>query len=81
MNDREIALWVDERWYQALSKIMGRKWRCNGAAGCPRGPPSPFPAVCPCAAVCAHSVGRVASVHLARVKRGVGPFVRRCGEL
>ena len=32
---------------------MGRKWRCNGAAGCPRGPPSPFPAVCSCEALCA----------------------------
>lgn len=31
---------------------MGRKWRCEQTAGGPRGPPCPFPAVCPCAAVC-----------------------------
>ena len=32
---------------------MGRKWQCNGTAGCPRGPPGLFPAVCPCEAGCA----------------------------
>ena len=60
---------------------MGRKWRCNGAAGCPRGPPSPFPAVCSCEALCAGFPDRVAPVPLPALKTAVSrPVSRLCGE-
>ncbi len=39
-----------------------------------------FRFVCPCRAVCAHLMKQVA-VPLTRMKRSVGPFMRRCGKL
>ena len=60
---------------------MDRKWRCKGTTACPRGSPGPFPAVCPCKALCAGIPNRVASVPLPAQETAVSrPVCRLCGE-
>ena len=64
-----------------LTKTMGRKWQCKQAAGGPRGPPCPFPAVWPCEAVCAGFPAQVASLpHPASENALSRPVRRVCGE-
>ena len=63
------------------NKITGRKWRCKVTAGCPRGPPGLFPAVCPCEALCAGFPGPVASVSLPAQETAVSrPVSQLCEE-
>ena len=63
-----------------LTKIMGRKWRCEQTVGGPRGPPCPFPAVWPCEAVCAGFPAQVASLpHLTPENALSRPVWRVCG--
>ncbi len=64
-----------------LSKMMCRKWRCEQAAGGPRGPPSPFPAVCPCEGVCAAFPRWVASLPQPASQTALlRPVSQICGE-